>query len=129
MNTSIQMRHVPNSVLFRWGGRAAGVVLLVIWLVMFVQELILMGAPSSNTYIQAAALGFVFAGYVTGWFNELAGGVMAIVGTFVFLIVCAMGTNVEPHPEMVWFAAPGVCYLLAHYFERSENATRGSHET
>jgi hypothetical protein len=115
--------------MFRWCGRAAGIVLFVAWLALVAAEAFRQGPPSSETYMQGAALAIVFAGYLAGWWNELVGGVMAIVGTFAFVAICAVATQIFPRPETIWFAVPGICYLLARSYERAEgNLTRGRDE-
>jgi hypothetical protein len=127
MNTSAQMRNVSNSTVFRWFGRAAGVALIVASVMLVADELWKQGMPYYGLYLQAAGLAIVFAGYFAGWWNELIGGVITIVGTVVYIAMCALTQGV-PLPETILFAAPGVCYLLARYFERIENIG-ANHET
>ena len=121
MNTSVRMRDLSDSTMFRWYGRAAGVILFVTWTIFVVSDL-----PRQDqywgTYLQAAGLAIVFAGYLAGWWNELIGGVMTIVGTAVYFAICAWATQIIPRPETLMFAAPGVCYLLSHYFAKIENS-------
>jgi hypothetical protein len=66
---------------------------------------------------QAAALAVVFAGYLIGWRNELAGGLLAVFGTIAFLVVCGVGTRVMPNPEQLFFALPGLLYLAAWRYD------------
>ena len=63
----------------------------------------------------------VFAGYLAGWWNELVGGVIAIVGTAVYIAMCVLTLQGPPRPATILFAVPGVCYLLARHFARIEN--------
>jgi hypothetical protein len=72
--------------------------------------------PSASAYYQAAALAIVFAGYVLGWRKELAGGILAIIGTVAFFAVHVVTIGILPGLEAVWFAAPGVLFLLAWTF-------------
>jgi hypothetical protein len=115
------MRSVSDATMFRWYGRVAGMILFVAWTILVVSDL-----PRQDqywgTYLQAAGLAIVFAGYLAGWWNELIGGVMTIVGMAVYVAICAWATQVIPRPEILMFAVPGVCYLLAHYFEKFENS-------
>lgn len=124
MNSQATMRYVPNSVLCRWCGRAAAVILFVSWIVLFITEFSRQGAPSSDTYLQAVALAVVFAGYFVGLWSELVGGTMAILGTIAFVTVCMIVTGLPLRIDLLWFAAPGVCYLLAQHFEHVEKVAR-----
>lgn len=123
MNTSIQIRRMSDTSFFRWMGRSAGVVLFVIWTLFVVSNLpreeLLWGA-----YLQAAGLAIVFAGYLAGWWNELIGGVTTIVGTAAYFAVCVLTTQLTPGPEVLLFAVPGICYLLA--FAREEKLGDGN---
>jgi hypothetical protein len=129
MNASTGMRYVPNSVLLRWCGRAASIVLIVGWVILFAVDLRRSGIPSSETYPQAASLAIVCAGYIVGWRNELVGGALAIVGTVAFFMACVVPMNVLPQPGAIMFAVPGVCYLLARHFERIEKGEVNYDET
>ena len=120
MNASADIRYVPNSVLLRWCGRAASIVLLAGWAIMFAVEVGRSGIPSSEPFPQAAALAIVCAGYIVGWRYEFIGGMLAILGTVAFFMAVALPMQFLPQPDAVMFAVPGVCYLLARYFERVE---------
>jgi hypothetical protein len=120
MTATTEIRHLPNSFICRWIGRAATIILFVSWLAAFAAESVRSGVPSSDTYLQALTLTVVFMGYLVGWWNELIGGIAAIAGTIVWVLVCVLVTNVPLHPEMLWFAAPGICYLAAYYLTRTE---------
>ena len=115
---------VNYSYLFRWSARAAGALLMVSWLALFISEITRqgLGKPAFNTHGQAAALAIVFAGYILGWWKEFAGGVLAIVGTLAFFAVIVATDAMPPEAGMVWFAAPGILYLLASFYsdKRSE---------
>jgi hypothetical protein len=109
---------------FRLAGRVAGFFTIVLWLAFVVYEYFRNGPPimSSSVVNQVAALAVVFAGYLIGWRNELAGGLLAVFGTIAFLIVCAIGTRVLPYPEQMFFAVPGLLYLAAwHYDHKTSN--------
>jgi hypothetical protein len=128
MKTSAQMSNVSNSLVLRWFGRAAGVALFVATAMLVAGELATKGMPFPGLYLQAAGLAIIFTGYFAGWWNELVGGVIAIVGTAVYFAMCVLTLHGPPRPETIFFAAPGVCYLLARYFERIENIG-ATHET
>jgi hypothetical protein len=121
MNTSAQLRNVSNATLFRWFGRAAGIALFVVWVIVVADEFAKQGMPFRGLYLQAAGLAIVFAGYFAGWWNELLGGAIVLVGTAVYFAMCVLTLQGPPRPETIFFAVPGVCYLLARYFERIEN--------
>ena len=118
MYTSLPHPNVNYSNALRWCARASGVFLMVSWVVLFAAEAIRQGLdkPAVNTYSQAIALAVVFAGYVLGWWKEYAGGALAILGTFAFFAIVIVTSYVPPDPAAVWFAAPGVLYLLSHFY-------------
>jgi hypothetical protein len=120
MTATTEIRNVPNSFICRWIGRAAAIVLFVSWLGAFAAEIPRSGLPSSDTYLQAITLSVAFLGYLVGWWNELVGGIVTIGGTIAWVVVCVLVTNVVLQPEMLWFAAPGMCYLAAYYLTRAE---------
>jgi hypothetical protein len=128
MNTSAQMRNVSDSTLFRWFGRITGVALFVAWVILVADEFSRQGMPFRGLYLQAAGLAIVFAGYLAGWWNELLGGAIAVVGTAVYIAMCSLTLQGPPRAETILFAAPGICYLLARHFERIENVG-ANHET
>jgi hypothetical protein len=72
--------------------------------------------PSAAHYYQAAALALVFAGYALGWRKELAGGVLAIMGTIAFFAVHVLSFGSVPDLGAASFAVPGVLYVLASKF-------------
>jgi hypothetical protein len=127
MNTSAQLRNMSNANVFRWFGRVVGIALFVAWLVLVADEFSRQGMPFRGLYLQAAGLAIVFAGYFAGWWNELLGGAIAVVGTAAYIAMCVL-TQGAPLPETVLFAVPGICYLLARHFERIENVG-ANHET
>jgi hypothetical protein len=129
MNTYMKMQQSSDSQLFRWCGRAAGAVMIAMWLLVFGAELFHWEAPTSDMYLQAAALVIVFGGYVIGWLSEPIGGWMAILGTVAFFVVCRLTLTSFPQLEAILLALPGACYLLANHFDRVENPGRESHET
>ena len=63
--------------------------------------------------LQGAALAVVFAGYALGWRWELAGGLLAVVGTAAFFAINTFIVGTTPELAAAWFAVPGVLYLEA----------------
>lgn len=124
MYTHVHKHHVPYSDLFRWSARVCAVSLIVAWLGLVVLETVRSGPPTTADILyQAAALAVVFAGYALGWRSELAGGVITILGTVAFFAASVFTVGVLPPPEAVWFAAPGILYLLAWRFGDRRRAT------
>jgi hypothetical protein len=121
MITATPIREIPTAQLLRGVGRASGVVLFVAWLGLFLAE-VAQGKfrePSVNELFQAAALAIVFAGYAIGWRHELAGGLMAILGTVGFFVVYTLDLlYVTGIGAATLFALPGVLYLLAWNLDR-----------
>ncbi len=117
MYTSIQNRQVSDSSLFRYCGRAGGLIVMASWLVVVVVEAVRQGPPVLENYYQAIPVAMIFAGYAVGWRKELLGGLLAIVGTLVFIAQYVAMFRVFPDAGAAWFAAPGVLYLIAHYLE------------
>ena len=114
MYASIQRRPVSWAYLMRWSGGISGAFLLLSWLGFVTVELFRPGFTLPTwTLAQACALAIVFAGYVVGWRRELAGGVLTLFGTAAFFAVNVLSTGTTPGLATAWFAAPGVCYLLA----------------
>lgn len=106
-------------------GRVAGSIAIVAWLALVVYEYFRSGPPilSSSVVNQAAALAVVFAGYLIGWRNELAGGLLAVFGTIAFLTVCAVGNRVMPNLDSLFFAVPGLLYLAAWRYDQKPSNT------
>jgi hypothetical protein len=117
MYTSIQNRQVSDSSLFRYCGRAGGLIVMASWLVVVVVEAVRQGPPVLGNYYQAIPLAMIFAGYAIGWRKEILGGSLAIIGTLVFIAQYVAMFRVFPDAGAVWFAAPGVLYLIAHYLD------------
>jgi hypothetical protein len=117
MNTHAQKQHLYHEFLFllRSTARASGVALFAIWVWLLIAEVVRSGLymPTVGAFGQAAMLAVVFAGYVVGWRNELAGGLLAILGTALFFALNLLLDGMLPRAEVVWFALPGVLYLLA----------------
>jgi hypothetical protein len=109
MYISLQEQHASYPWLFCWCGRGGGVILIIAWLALVIDEFATPGfaGPTATAYYQAAALALVFVGYALGWWKELAGGVLVILGTLAFFAVHRMTLNVWPGPGAAWFAAPG----------------------
>jgi hypothetical protein len=125
MNRYFHMRMSSPAEQFRMAGRLAGCLTIVLWLAFVASEYVRSGTPMLSVSVvnQAAALAVVFAGYLIGWRNELAGGLLAVFGTIAFLIVCAVGAQVMPYPEQLFFAAPGLLYLAAWRYEHKTSKT------
>jgi hypothetical protein len=115
MFISVQGQHASYAWLFRWCGRAGGAMVVIAWLALVILEATRpdVGLPSVEAIYQGAALALVFAGYALGWRQELAGGVLTIVGTVAFFAVNLLTLEVLPDLGATWFAIPGVLYLLA----------------
>jgi hypothetical protein len=130
MVTFAKLDQMPSSYLFRWTARASAVVMIGIWLGLILAEAMQgkIVEPGVAAFYQAAALAVVFAGYAIGWRHELAGGLLAVVGTVAFFAVHVLSLQFWPDLSAVWFAAPGVLYLLACYSdaERGERLGRPS---
>jgi hypothetical protein len=121
MITATPIREVPTAQLLRGVGRASAVVLFCAWLGFFLAEVVQgkFKDPSVNEFFQAAALAIVFAGYAIGWRHELAGGLVAILGTAGFFVVYAFNLlHVTGIGNAMLFALPGVLYLLAWNLDR-----------
>jgi hypothetical protein len=104
----------------RWCARAAGAVVIVTWLELVLYEWMRYGPPDVRTpdqLYQAAALVAVFAGYLLGWRNELAGGLLSISGTIAFGAAHVMTFGQLPTVAVTWFALPGLLYMLAWYID------------
>jgi len=117
MYTSIQNRQVSDSWLFRYCGRAGGLIVIGGWLIVVVFEMLREGPPVLDNYYQAIPLVVIFAGYAVGWRKEILGGVLAIVGTVAFMTQYVTMFGLLPGGGALWFAAPGVFYLIAHYLD------------
>jgi hypothetical protein len=117
MFTSVQNRHVSDSWLFRYCGRAGGLIVMGSWLVAVVVETVRKGPPVLENYYQAVPLAVIFAGYAVGWRKEILGGLLAIVGTVAFLAQYVTMFGILPGTGAAWFAVPGVFYLIAHYMD------------
>ncbi len=121
MYASTRPGNYPTAQLFRGAARASAVILFASWLWLFVADAIQgrIVSVSVGMLCQAVALAVVFVGYAVGWRHELAGGVLAIVGTAAFfladgILVAAPWTI----GAVAWFAAPGILYLLAWHYDR-----------
>jgi hypothetical protein len=121
MQTTLRRPYVLDFHLFRWLARASAVVLLAVWLAFVIGEAVRVqfDLPSASTIYQAVALAIVFAGCAIGWRKELAGGVIAILGTIAFFVVHALTLDSMPHASAAWFAAPGILFLAAWYVQKT----------
>jgi hypothetical protein len=118
MYASVPSRHVPYSWLFRYCGRASGLIIVVGWLVLVITDVARLGLPVLSNYYQAAMLAIVFIGYAVGWHYELLGGALTIVGTVGFVALYIAMFGVLPPAGVLCFAIPGVCYLIAHTLDK-----------
>jgi hypothetical protein len=124
MYTSIQNRQVSDSSLFRYCGRAGGLIVVASWLVAVIFDTTRQGLPIIENYYQAIPLALIFAGYAVGWRKEILGGLLTIVGAFVFIAQYVAMFGTYPEAGAVWFAAPGVFYLIAHYLDGGHGEQR-----
>ena len=124
MYTSIQNRQVSDSWLFRYCGRAAGLIVAASWLVAVIVDATRQGLPVVENYYQAIPLALIFTGYAVGWRKEILGGLLTIVGAFAFIAQYVAMFGIYPDAGAGWFAAPGVFYLIAHYLDGRHGAQR-----
>jgi hypothetical protein len=105
----------------RAAARVSAVVLVTSWLAAVLAEAIRdrFAMPPTLTLYQGFMLAVAFAGYVIGWRHELAGGVVAILGTIAFFVVNYLTIGVLPGIGAAIFAVPGVFYLVAWNLERT----------
>jgi hypothetical protein len=120
MYASLQLRHVPYAWMFRWCARAGGAIVVIAWLALVILEMARpdVGMPAIAAYYQAAALALVFVGYALGWRKELVGGLLAMIGTGAFFAVHLLTIGERPWFGAIWFAAPGVLYVLAWIYDQ-----------
>ena len=111
--------------LFRTLGRLGGIIVMASWIAMVLREAWYQGAPPADGYFQAGALAVVFAGYIVGWWKEILGGALAVVGTMAFYAVCMSILDFPPLPEAAMLAAPGIFYMLAHRADKKHEAWQG----
>jgi len=116
MYASTQRRQLLSSWFFRCCGRTSSVVIVLGWLYAVIAESIRTGPPVVENYLQFVPLAIVFAGYAIGWRKELLGGIMVLFGTLASIWLDIRILDAAPLVGMLCFAAPGVFYLLAHYF-------------
>ena len=118
-SSHVHTHPVQSLTLIRWCARAGAIVLTLGWLAYAIAELFHTGfyVPQAPAY-QGAALAVVFLGYAIGWQWELAGGLMASVGTAAFFVITVLAVGTWPQMAAAWFAAPGVFYLEAWRRER-----------
>jgi hypothetical protein len=127
MYISLQEQHATYPWLIRWSGRVGGVIVVIAWITLVIAEFArLDGArPTAIAYYQAATLALVFAGYAIGWWKELAGGVLVLLGTVAFFAVYRIMFDMEfgswPEPGAACFAVPGLLYLLSWKFNKRAN--------
>jgi hypothetical protein len=99
--------------------RTGASIVPVFWLAFFINEGMSrgFGGLTTSTVGQILSLTVVFAGYVIGYRRELAGGITAIVGTLAFFVVVLATTGAIPDVPALFFAVPGVLYLLAWHYD------------
>jgi hypothetical protein len=105
----------------RAAARTSAVVLFVSWLAAVLAEAMRdrFEMPPTITLYQGLILAVVFSGYVIGWRHELAGGVIAILGTVAFFVVNFLTIGMLPGIGAAIFAVPGVFYIVAWNLERA----------
>jgi hypothetical protein len=115
MYVSSHHSSTPWPQIFRWLGRASGVALFVCWVVLLAMEWSRPGPPirGIGLVLQAMALMAVFIGYAIGWKREMLGAWVSLGGLAAFVLVNLIDLERLPDPAFVWFAAPGILYLLA----------------
>jgi hypothetical protein len=118
MYRSFQLHPIAAADQYRMVARLSGCVAFIAWLVLVIQEASRMGPPSPVTITQGAVLAFVFAGYAIGWRNELVGGVLSVLATIAYYVVCAVGIQTLPQIGTILFALPGLFYLAAWRHDR-----------
>ncbi len=118
MYASVPSRQVPYSWLFRYCGRASGLLIVVAWLALVITDVVRQGMPVLSNYYQAAMLAIVFVGYAVGWYHEMLGGALTIVGTIGFVALYTVMFGVVPPAGALCFAIPGVCYIIAHTLDK-----------
>jgi hypothetical protein len=119
MFTSVKTGPVLFSDQLRLAARASAVVLVVVWLAFIVSDVLRPGFGNLGVshFGQAVSIAVVFAGYAIGFRKELAGGIVATVGTLAFFAVVLATSGEIPGLGAVLFAFPGVMYLLAWHFD------------
>jgi hypothetical protein len=125
MYASVHHDPIPVSQLLRWTGRAAGALLFVAWLAYFVVEITRPSIPPTfalPTSAQGIALAVVFGGYALGWRHERAGAIVVLGATAAYIAIVVAATWSVPSPAILWFAAPGVLYLLARHYDQPQAA-------
>jgi hypothetical protein len=129
MYTFVKQRTVFDGDGVRWLARVSAGILITIWLAMVLAEVLMLRVQAPlNAIYQGVALAVVFAGYAIGWRQELAGGMMAILGTIAFFLVNFLTIGPPPNSAAL-FAVPGVFYIWAWSIENaSKPSPRSSHE-
>lgn len=118
MYASTQNHPVTYASLFRSCGRIGGIIVMVSWVALVIDEAYRHGPPTGSEYLQAATLFAVFTGYVVGWWKETLGGILAAAGTAALYALCFGTSGVAPPPQGLLLAAPGVFFLLAQYADK-----------
>lgn len=90
----------------RWAARIIGTLLVVLFVVIFVGEVLSAGelsallSLSATEALEFAAVVVMLAGAVLAWWRELAGGLLCIAGGGLFLAVESLSAG---HLDLVWF--------------------------
>jgi len=115
MYASIRPGHLDAAHLFRHLAAASAAILFLGWSIMFAFEIVSWGEwiPNIHSYDQAIVLAVLFVSYAIGWRHELAGGTLTLIATAAFFAVGYHGVKAFPPLAIIWFAVPGVLYLLA----------------
>jgi hypothetical protein len=124
MLTNIRRPILFDGQWFRAGARASAIVLVAMWLALVVAEVIRshFEMPAAEGLYQGLTLAVVFAGYAVGWRYELAGGLIAILGTIAFFWVNLVTIGDPPDNVAAIFAVPGVLDILSWYNDRMGGA-------
>jgi hypothetical protein len=110
-----------SSSVVRWCARASALVLVTAWVAYAIAELFNAGLNMQPQLAgQGASLAIVFLGYAIAWKHEIAGGVLAMLGVVIFVIVYTATIGVFPQAPIAWFAVPGLLFIAASRLQRRE---------
>jgi len=101
-----------------WSGRVLGTLLVIAVTIIAIGE----GMPNPLTQpplVQYGffALGLILIGILAGWKWELAGGLISLMGWFLFLPL-TLGSQKGIHPFFIILALPGILYLASKLIVR-----------
>ena len=118
MYASLRGQHMSAAQVLHALAAACGAALAASWLGLLVLEALRSDywIPNLYSYDQALVLAVVFASYAIGWRHALIGAALALAGTAVYFSITYASSGAMPQLPAVWFAAPGILYLLAWVF-------------